>query len=219
MGAVRACRALLPQMAARGTGAVVNTGSDLAKQPEPGFVDYGACKAALLYVTKALAKAVRASGTREHRAAWADLVTDVDEAGRDRRPARATLWSGARGVGHAIPERPADADGNWTTGGCRARRRLSRIATRPVHHGSQFRYRRNNSRFDLGALLLRCGPDARGLRCWLDFGSARRDEQGLFELRFAGQDCHCHRRLAGHWQSDSARSGAGRRACGAGKAP
>jgi len=56
MGTVRTCRALLPQMAARGTGAVVNTGSDLAKQPEPGFIDYGACKAALLYLTKALAK-------------------------------------------------------------------------------------------------------------------------------------------------------------------
>ena len=56
MGAVRTCRALLPQMAARGGGSVVNTGSDLAKQPEPAFIDYGACKAALLYVTKALAK-------------------------------------------------------------------------------------------------------------------------------------------------------------------
>jgi NAD(P)-dependent dehydrogenase (short-subunit alcohol dehydrogenase family) len=56
MGTVRTCRALLPRMAARGSGAVVTTGSDLAKQPEPGFVDYGACKAALLYVTKALAK-------------------------------------------------------------------------------------------------------------------------------------------------------------------
>ena len=56
MGTVRTCRALLPRMAARGSGSVVNTGSDLAKQPEPGFVDYGACKAALLYVTKALAK-------------------------------------------------------------------------------------------------------------------------------------------------------------------
>ena len=56
MGTVRTCRALVPQMAARGRGAVVNTGSDLAKQPEPGFVDYGACKAALLSVTKALAK-------------------------------------------------------------------------------------------------------------------------------------------------------------------
>ena len=56
MGCVRTCRALVPRMAARGSGAVVNTGSDLAKQPEPGFVDYGTCKAGLLYLTKALAK-------------------------------------------------------------------------------------------------------------------------------------------------------------------
>ena len=56
MGAVRACRAFLPKMAERGSGAVVNTGSDLAKQPEPGFMDYGSCKAGLLYLTKALAK-------------------------------------------------------------------------------------------------------------------------------------------------------------------
>src|SRR5205085_4180719 len=32
MGAVRTCRALLPKMAERGSGAVVNTGFDLAKQ-------------------------------------------------------------------------------------------------------------------------------------------------------------------------------------------
>jgi NAD(P)-dependent dehydrogenase (short-subunit alcohol dehydrogenase family) len=56
MGAARTCRALVPRMAARGSGSVVNTGSDLAKQPEPAFIDYGACKAALLYLTKALAK-------------------------------------------------------------------------------------------------------------------------------------------------------------------
>jgi NAD(P)-dependent dehydrogenase (short-subunit alcohol dehydrogenase family) len=56
MGGVRACRALLPQMAERGSGAVVITGSDLAKQPEPGFMDYGTFKAGLLYLTKALAK-------------------------------------------------------------------------------------------------------------------------------------------------------------------
>lgn len=56
MGTIRACRALLPKMAERGSAAVVNTGSDLAKQPEPALMDYGACKSALLYLTKALAK-------------------------------------------------------------------------------------------------------------------------------------------------------------------
>jgi NAD(P)-dependent dehydrogenase (short-subunit alcohol dehydrogenase family) len=56
MGTVRASRALVPLMAARGSGSVVNTGSDLSKQPEPAFMDYGAFKAALLYVTKGLAK-------------------------------------------------------------------------------------------------------------------------------------------------------------------
>ena len=56
MGTIRACRALLPLMAKRGSGAVVNMGSDLAKQPEPTLMDYGVFKAGLLYLTKALAK-------------------------------------------------------------------------------------------------------------------------------------------------------------------
>jgi NAD(P)-dependent dehydrogenase (short-subunit alcohol dehydrogenase family) len=43
-------------MAAHGGAAIVNTGSDLAKQPEPGVMDYGVCKAGLLYLTKALAR-------------------------------------------------------------------------------------------------------------------------------------------------------------------
>jgi NAD(P)-dependent dehydrogenase (short-subunit alcohol dehydrogenase family) len=56
MGCVRMCRAFIPGMAAQGDAAIVNTGSDLAKQPEPGLMDYGVCKAGLLYLTKALAK-------------------------------------------------------------------------------------------------------------------------------------------------------------------
>ncbi|HWE53334.1 MAG TPA: SDR family oxidoreductase [Bryobacteraceae bacterium] len=56
MGSVRTCRALVPEMAARGGAAVVITGSDLVKQPEPGLMDYGAFKAGLLYFAKALAK-------------------------------------------------------------------------------------------------------------------------------------------------------------------
>lgn len=56
MGTIRICRALVPRMAAQGSGAVVNIGSDLAKQPEPSLMDYGTCKAGLLYLTKALAR-------------------------------------------------------------------------------------------------------------------------------------------------------------------
>jgi NAD(P)-dependent dehydrogenase (short-subunit alcohol dehydrogenase family) len=56
MGNIRICRALLPEMAQHGSAAVVNTASDLAKQPEPGLVDYGVCKTGLLYLTKALAR-------------------------------------------------------------------------------------------------------------------------------------------------------------------
>jgi len=56
MGTIRTCRALLPKMASQGNGAVVNIASDLAKQPEESLMDYGVCKAGLLYLTKGLAK-------------------------------------------------------------------------------------------------------------------------------------------------------------------
>jgi NAD(P)-dependent dehydrogenase (short-subunit alcohol dehydrogenase family) len=56
MGCVRTCRAIIPQMAALSAGSVVNTGSDLAKQPESGLMDYGAFKSGLLYLSKALAR-------------------------------------------------------------------------------------------------------------------------------------------------------------------
>lgn len=56
MGTIRTSRAIIPRMAERGSGAVVNTASDLAKQPEPSLMDYGVCKAGLLYLTKALAR-------------------------------------------------------------------------------------------------------------------------------------------------------------------
>lgn len=55
MGCIRTCRELLPKMAEIGSASVVNMVSDLAKQPEPTMMDYGTCKAGLLYLTKALA--------------------------------------------------------------------------------------------------------------------------------------------------------------------
>ena len=56
MGCIRACRALVPQMAAHGSAAVVNIGSDLGKQPEPEVIDYGLFKVGILHLTKSLAK-------------------------------------------------------------------------------------------------------------------------------------------------------------------
>jgi NAD(P)-dependent dehydrogenase (short-subunit alcohol dehydrogenase family) len=55
MGCVRTCRVMIPRMAELGSASVINIGSDLAKQPEHTMLDYGTCKAGLLYLTKALA--------------------------------------------------------------------------------------------------------------------------------------------------------------------
>ncbi|GAB5897702.1 SDR family NAD(P)-dependent oxidoreductase [Mycolicibacterium mageritense] len=55
MCAVRTSRYFVPRMADLSNAAVINVSSDLAKQPESVPVEYGAMKAALFYVTKALA--------------------------------------------------------------------------------------------------------------------------------------------------------------------
>ncbi len=57
MAAVRVTRALLPLMRKRVQAAIVNNGSDLGRQPEAIPADYGAMKAALLSLTKSLARA------------------------------------------------------------------------------------------------------------------------------------------------------------------
>jgi NAD(P)-dependent dehydrogenase (short-subunit alcohol dehydrogenase family) len=57
MSYVRACRTVLPGMRANGSGVIINNASDLARQPEPVPVDYSASKAAVLALTKGLARA------------------------------------------------------------------------------------------------------------------------------------------------------------------
>lgn len=52
----RTCRKLVPLMYASGGGSVVNVTSDLAGQPETVFVDYAASKAAVVSLSKTLAK-------------------------------------------------------------------------------------------------------------------------------------------------------------------
>lgn len=54
---VRAIRYVLPLMREQGSGVIVNNGSDLARQPEPVPLDYSVSKAAVLSLTKALARA------------------------------------------------------------------------------------------------------------------------------------------------------------------
>lgn len=56
MSAVRACRKLLPVMREQTSGVIINNASDLGRQPEPCPIDYGCLKAALLGLTKGLAR-------------------------------------------------------------------------------------------------------------------------------------------------------------------
>ncbi|GAA2626605.1 MULTISPECIES: SDR family NAD(P)-dependent oxidoreductase [Streptomyces] len=55
LSAVRAIRLVLPGMRAQGHGSVVTNTSDLARQPEPGLVDYQMSKVGLVSLTKSLA--------------------------------------------------------------------------------------------------------------------------------------------------------------------
>ena len=128
------CRALVPKMAERGGGAVVNTGSDLAKQPEPGFMDYGSCKAGLLYLTKALAKqyapTVRVN-TVLPGPIWSRMWTRpggiVDQL-------VAALRARPRRVRQAVSRGSPDADGHRPSGRRRARGRVPGVAAREIHH-------------------------------------------------------------------------------------
>jgi NAD(P)-dependent dehydrogenase (short-subunit alcohol dehydrogenase family) len=56
MSYVRTCRYLLPVLRAREKAVIVNNASDLARQPEPVPIDYSASKAAVLALTKGLAR-------------------------------------------------------------------------------------------------------------------------------------------------------------------
>ncbi len=53
---MRTCKRLVPLMFERGSGSVVNVTSDLASQPETVFVDYAASKAAMVSLSKTLAR-------------------------------------------------------------------------------------------------------------------------------------------------------------------
>ncbi len=62
--AVRACRAALPVLIERGGGAIVNVSSGHGRQPSAVNVDYGAAKAAIINLTKALSEEFGPEGVR-----------------------------------------------------------------------------------------------------------------------------------------------------------
>ena len=64
LGAVQACRAVLPVMRAAGRGVIIAVTSDLAMQPLPVAPDYSASKAALQNLVVSLAQAEAAAGIR-----------------------------------------------------------------------------------------------------------------------------------------------------------
>jgi NAD(P)-dependent dehydrogenase (short-subunit alcohol dehydrogenase family) len=64
LSAVRACRAAIPALLERGGGAVVNISSVHGRQPSAVNVDYGAAKAAMMNLTKALSEEFGPQGIR-----------------------------------------------------------------------------------------------------------------------------------------------------------
>jgi NAD(P)-dependent dehydrogenase (short-subunit alcohol dehydrogenase family) len=96
--ALRAIRAVLPRMVERGSGAVVNVASVNAfYQPDAGVIDYGAAKAALVNVTKALAQEFGPRGIHLNSVSPGPVSTD--------------LWLGEHGVAATVAKASGvDAD-------------------------------------------------------------------------------------------------------------
>ena len=101
--AVRAARAAIPLLLERGGGAIVNVSSGNARQPSPINVDYGAAKAAMNNLTKALSEEFAPQGIRVNTVSpgpvrtewWTDeggvADTIASQAGTDRESAMATV--------------------------------------------------------------------------------------------------------------------------------
>ena len=87
--ALRATRAAITQMVKQGGGAIVNVASVNAFfQPDAGTIDYGAAKAALVNVTKALSQEFGPRGIR---------INDVSPG-----PVSTDLWLGEQGVAKTV---------------------------------------------------------------------------------------------------------------------
>ena len=74
------CRAALPQMLERGSGAIVNIGSRLAAVAAPDAAPYAAAKAAVLSLTRSLAAEFGPDGVRVNAVSPGTTNTDMGRA-------------------------------------------------------------------------------------------------------------------------------------------
>jgi 3-oxoacyl-[acyl-carrier protein] reductase len=76
-GVWQCCKAVLPAMRERQSGAIVNIASVVAVAGQPGYLDYVATKGAVLSMTKALAKECGPAGVRVNVIAPGFVITDA----------------------------------------------------------------------------------------------------------------------------------------------
>src|SRR5580765_5325704 len=102
MSAVRAIRAALPGMRARGAGAIVNVSSTAAKRPSTGMPDYSVTKAAMLSLSRLVADLYAKDGIRCNAVTPGPTATDAwlgdgglaDQQGGDRDEVLARVGAG-----------------------------------------------------------------------------------------------------------------------------
>jgi NAD(P)-dependent dehydrogenase (short-subunit alcohol dehydrogenase family) len=114
MTAVRAIRAALPPMLAAGRGVIATVGSVNAFLPDPVVLDYGAAKAALVNMLKALSKEVGPRGIRVVTVNPGPVATDL-WLGRGGVAARLSQASGHSAEQIAQSAVAGTATGRFTT--------------------------------------------------------------------------------------------------------
>jgi NAD(P)-dependent dehydrogenase (short-subunit alcohol dehydrogenase family) len=77
MSVVRTSRAAIPSMVERGGGAIVSIASDVARQPDPFFVDYAVSKAAIVNLSKAISIEFGPKGVRANSIAPGPTMTPL----------------------------------------------------------------------------------------------------------------------------------------------